>query len=65
MVVKEMTLDEKITLLHGTGMEGLGPMSPLSVRVERRSGIRGRNSAAGDPRNSDVGRRLRGTFERT
>src|SRR5579863_5513049 len=31
MVVKEMTLDEKITLLHGTGMEGLGPMSPLSV----------------------------------
>ena len=30
MVVKEMTLDEKITLLHGTGMEGLGPMSPLA-----------------------------------
>src|SRR5437764_6331049 len=30
MVVKEMTLDEKITLLHGTGMEGLGPLSPLS-----------------------------------
>src|SRR5450755_844075 len=31
MVVKEMTLDEKITLLHGTGHPGLGPMSPLSV----------------------------------
>jgi beta-glucosidase len=31
MVVKEMTLDEKITLLHGTGMRGLGPMSPLAV----------------------------------
>jgi beta-glucosidase len=31
LVVKEMTLDEKITLLHGTGMRGLGPMSPLSV----------------------------------
>jgi beta-glucosidase len=31
LVEKEMTLDEKITLLHGTGMEGLGPMSPLSV----------------------------------
>ncbi len=30
LVVKEMTLDEKITLLHGTGLEGLGPMSPLS-----------------------------------
>jgi len=31
MVLKEMTLDEKITLLHGTGMRGLGPVSPLSV----------------------------------
>ncbi len=30
LVLKEMTLDEKITLLHGTGHEGLGPMSPLS-----------------------------------
>src|ERR1700734_4557915 len=32
LVVKEMTLDEKISLLHGTGMKGLGPMSPLSVK---------------------------------
>ncbi len=31
MVVKEMTLDEKISLLHGTGMQGLSPMSPLAV----------------------------------
>jgi beta-glucosidase len=31
MVVKEMTLDEKITMLHGTGMVGLSPMSPLAV----------------------------------
>lgn len=31
MVVKQMTLDEKIQLLHGTGMEGLGPVSPLAV----------------------------------
>ena len=31
MVLKEMTLDEKISLLHGTGMKGLGPVSPLSV----------------------------------
>jgi beta-glucosidase len=30
LVVKEMTLDEKIRLLHGTGHPGLGPMSPLS-----------------------------------
>jgi len=32
LVVKEMTLDEKISLLHGTGMEGLSPMSPLAVK---------------------------------
>ena len=31
LVVKEMTLEEKIGLLHGTGLLGLGPMSPLSV----------------------------------
>jgi len=31
LVLKEMTLDEKIGLLHGTGMEGLSPMSPLAV----------------------------------
>ena len=31
MVLKEMTLDEKITLLHGTGMLGLSPMSPLAI----------------------------------
>ena len=31
MVVKAMTLDEKILLLHGTGMRGLSPMSPLVV----------------------------------
>jgi beta-glucosidase len=29
MVVKEMTLDEKISFLHGTGMAGLSPLSPL------------------------------------
>jgi beta-glucosidase len=31
MVVKEMTIDEKISMLHGTGMEGLSLMSPLAV----------------------------------
>jgi beta-glucosidase len=31
MVVKEMTLEEKISMLHGTGMPGLGPVSPLAV----------------------------------
>jgi beta-glucosidase len=32
LVLKEMTLDEKVSLLHGTGMVGLGPMSPLAVK---------------------------------
>jgi beta-glucosidase len=31
LVEKEMTLAEKISLLHGTGMNGLSPMSPLAV----------------------------------
>jgi beta-glucosidase len=31
MVVKQMTLDEKIQMLHGTGMEGLSPLSPLII----------------------------------
>ena len=31
MVVKEMTIDEKIQMMHGTGMVGLSPMSPLAV----------------------------------
>jgi beta-glucosidase len=31
LVVKAMTLDEKISMLHGTGMKGLSPMSPLAV----------------------------------
>src|SRR6202030_638066 len=31
LVVKEMTLDEKIQMMHGTGMVGLSPMSPLAV----------------------------------
>src|ERR1700686_941239 len=29
--IQQMTLDEKISLLHGTGMEGLSPMSPLAI----------------------------------
>jgi beta-glucosidase len=32
MVVEEMTLDEKILMLHGTGMQGLSLMSPLAVK---------------------------------
>ena len=38
MVVKEMTLDEKISLLHGTGMVGLSSMSPLAVHANGGAG---------------------------
>ena len=31
MVIKEMTIDEKIQMLHGTGMVGLSRMSPLAI----------------------------------
>ncbi len=31
LVVKQMTLDEKISMLHGTGLKGLGPVSPLAI----------------------------------
>jgi beta-glucosidase len=32
LVLKEMTLDEKISLLHGTGMKDLSPISPPAVK---------------------------------
>jgi beta-glucosidase len=38
LVMKEMTLDEKVSLLHGTGMVGLGPMSPPSVHSDGGAG---------------------------
>ncbi len=31
ILLKEMTLDEKISLLHGTGMQDLSPISPLAI----------------------------------
>ena len=45
LVVKEMTLDEKIRLLHGTGMAGLSPMSPEAVHSNGGAGY-----VAGIPR---------------
>ena len=32
LVLKEMTLDEKIQLVHGTGLPGFGPTDPSIVR---------------------------------
>src|ERR1700683_1015320 len=45
LVVKVMTLDEKISLLHGTGMVGFSPMSPLAVKSNG-----GRGYVVGIPR---------------
>lgn len=38
LVVKKMTLDEKISLLHGTGMKDLSPISPLAVKSDGGAG---------------------------
>jgi beta-glucosidase len=32
LVIKEMTLDEKVSLLHGTGLGDLSPVSPLAIK---------------------------------
>jgi beta-glucosidase len=45
LVLKQMTLDEKISLLHGTGMQGLSPMSPLAIHSNGGAGY-----VAGVPR---------------
>jgi beta-glucosidase len=39
MVVKEMTIDEKVQMLHGTGMLGLSPMSPLAIHSNGGAGF--------------------------
>ncbi|HMK21130.1 MAG TPA: glycoside hydrolase family 3 C-terminal domain-containing protein [Terriglobales bacterium] len=31
LVLKEMALDEKVSMLHGTGMKDLSPISPLAI----------------------------------
>lgn len=45
LVLKEMTLDEKISLLHGAGQKDLSPMSPLAVHSNGGAGY-----AVGVPR---------------
>jgi len=39
LVVKEMTLDEKVSLLHGTGLADLSPMSPLAAKSNGGAGF--------------------------
>jgi beta-glucosidase len=45
LVLKEMTLDEKIGMLHGTGLKDLSPVSPLAVQSNGGAGY-----AVGVPR---------------
>src|SRR5260370_2425068 len=45
LVVKQMTIDEKVSLLHGTGMKDLSPISPLAVHSNGGAG-----SVVGIPR---------------
>jgi beta-glucosidase len=39
LVLKEMTLDEKIQLVHGTGVAGFGKVDPVAVRSNGGSGF--------------------------
>src|SRR5260370_3303201 len=39
LVVKQMTIDEKVSLLHGTGMKDLSPISPLAVHSNGGAGF--------------------------
>ena len=48
LVLKEMTLEEKISLLHGTGMSGLEPAKSVGSVLERGRGICRRRFAAGN-----------------
>ena len=64
LVLKQMTLDEKISLLHGTGMIGLSPMSPLAVRLEWRRRLCGGRSTLRHPRYPNVRRSIRYTEQR-
>lgn len=38
LVIKAMTLDEKIAMIHGTGLKGLGPVSPENVNTNGGAG---------------------------
>jgi beta-glucosidase len=65
MVVKEMTLDEKILLLHGTGMRGLSPMSPLYAHSNGGAGYTSGIDRLGIPgiQMSDAAYGIRGSGE--
>ena len=63
MVVKEMTIDEKIQMLHGTGMVGLSPMSPLAIHSNGGAGYVPGIPRLGIPAHADVGCCLRRSHE--
>ena len=64
MVVKEMTLDEKISLAARNGHGRTQSDEPAGRAIQRRRGIRGGHSAAGHSRHPDVGRGLRSPEQR-
>src|SRR5260370_10603436 len=55
LVVKQMTIDEKVSLLHGTGMKDLSPISPLAVHSNGGAGYVGGISRLGIPPNQVLG----------
>ena len=63
MVVKEMTLDEKVSLLHGTGMEGLSPMSQLAIHSNGGAGYTTLHAVERHWRDSRLTKIFEGTSE--
>ena len=53
MVLKELTLDEKIDLVHGEGMPGWGKPCAERVSGKWRGGICARVPTAGNSHDSD------------
>ena len=64
LVLKELTLDEKIGLLHGQGMRGMGQAEAERLHVQRRRGMGAGRAAAGNSYDSDERRGVRRAFER-
>ncbi len=64
LVMKEMTLDEKVALLHGVGMPTDEPVTPENARLQPRRRLCRRRSAPGYSRHRHERRGLRRALQR-
>lgn len=59
MVLQQMTLEEKIELMHGNGMPGVGQAASQRLPGQRWRRLRAGGGASGHSHDSDERRRLR------